>query len=129
MEIQINFLIKKLYACLPRGMALLIIAVLFIATAKAQIVYTDVNPDSTITSGVLYTSVTCGLDLNKDGTMDFNILAVHTGYWTPVYMVKVTPLNTNEILDSLFQGNDLYPIALTLNSYVGAFNSQPSTFN
>ncbi|MEO5571057.1 MAG: T9SS type A sorting domain-containing protein [Bacteroidia bacterium] len=109
-----NLNIKKLYA-------LLIISVLFIVTAKAQIVYTDVNPDSTITTGSSYTIKIYNLDLNNDGTVDFNILTYHTpgGFYVyPRFYVKVTPLNANEVLDDSLSGSVYYPGALGLNSFI-----------
>jgi hypothetical protein len=56
---------KKLYACLPVGMVFIVTAMLFSASANAQIVYTDIIPDETLLSG------NYNLDLNNDGQSDF----------------------------------------------------------
>ena len=103
---------KKLCACLPIGMAFIVTAMLFSASANAQIVYTDVNPDVTYnTNGGVY-----ALDLNNDGITDFDITfttaTISAG--TNKY-IRITPLGANKV------GNDLsypYPSALSLNTLI-----------
>ncbi|MFN0190351.1 MAG: T9SS type A sorting domain-containing protein [Bacteroidia bacterium] len=100
-----NQLSKKLYA-------FIVTAMMFSASANAQIVYTDVNPDVTInTNGGVY-----ALDLNNDGITDFNIT-----YSTAIFVgqtnryINITPLGTNKV------GNGLsvhYPSALPLNTLI-----------
>lgn len=46
------------------------------AGADAQIIYTDIVPDDTVTGG----GSSYALDLNNDGTVDFNFQIVNTGY-------------------------------------------------
>ena len=91
---------------------LIILAMLFSASANAQIIYTDVNPDVTInTNGGVY-----ALDLNNDGITDFNITfstALYAGQ-TNKY-ITITPLGANKV------GNNLsypYPSALSLNTLI-----------
>ncbi len=87
-------------------------AMLFSASANAQIVYTDVNPDTTInTNGGVY-----ALDLNNDGITDFNITFNTTTIpqGTNRY-IRITPLGANKV------GNDLsypYPSALSINTLI-----------
>lgn len=105
-------LVKELYSFIAAG-------VMFSANASAQIIYTDIIPDTTInTNGGVY-----ALDLNNDGITDFNITdstAVISGNCpsgTPVtgtnIYIRITPLGDNEV------GNDTtYPAALVLNSKI-----------
>ncbi len=98
---------------LQKKISIFIITVmLFSASANAQIVYTDVNPDVTYnTNGGVY-----ALDLNNDGITDFNITfttsTINAG--TNRY-IRITPLGANKV------GNDLsypYPSALSLNTLI-----------
>ena len=74
---------KLLFACM-----LLLSGIFSFTVAHAQIVYTDVDPDLTITQS--YTgSVVQGVDINNDGIIDINITAAwaegfdpHEGYVT-----------------------------------------------
>ena len=92
--------------------AFIVTAMLFSASANAQIVYTDVNPDLTInTNGGVY-----ALDLNNDGITDFNITFNTTTIpqGTNRY-IRITPLGANKV------GNDLsypYPSALSINTLI-----------
>ena len=102
---------KKFYA-------FIVTTILISASANAQIVYTDVNPDTTFnTNGGVY-----ALDLNNDGITDFNItfttVAISQG--TNRY-ITITPLGANKV------GNDFsfpYPSALSLNTLIdsGSFS-------
>ena len=90
--------------------AFIVTAMLFSASANAQIVYTDVNPDVTInTNGGVY-----ALDLNNDGIADFNITYTTTLYYSLTnLLIRITPLGANEV------GNDTtYPSALLQNSQI-----------
>ena len=92
--------------------AFIVTAMLFSASTNAQIVYTDVNPDTTInTNGGVY-----ALDLNNDGITDFNITYNTTTIpqGTNKY-IRITPLGANKV------GNDLsypYPSALSINTLI-----------
>ena len=68
---------KKLYACLPIGMAFIVTAMLFSASANAQIVYTDVNPDTIMSCPNNPCNKSYSLDLNNDGTVDFTLRTVY----------------------------------------------------
>jgi hypothetical protein len=106
---------------LKKPFALIIIAIIFSATVNAQIVYYDINPDTTITTGVPDGFYTYHLDLNNDGTLDFDISAVRAHNWATGALslyALVTPLDNNEVLDSLAVGV-YYPVPLGLNSNVG----------
>ena len=99
---------------------LIVIGMFSSATANAQIVYTDIIPDTTVnTNNGAY-----HLDLNSDGINDFNITYTtafvsqlcgsttipRTG--TNIF-IMITPLGSNEV------GNDtIYPSALLLNSHI-----------
>ncbi len=111
-------LLKKRSVCLPVGMVFMVTAMLFSVSAKAQIVYTDVIPDTTInTNGGVY-----ALDLNNDGITDFNITysttiisatCGGTPHTSTNINIRITPLGVNAV------GNDpTYPSALLLNSLI-----------
>ena len=79
---------------LKKFSAFIIIAMMFSATTHAQIVYTDVNPDQTITG-------TYNLDLNNDGVTDF-VIAHSTANGicnTTSHYIRVTPSGSNQVAD------------------------------
>jgi len=98
---------KKLYTCLPVAMAFIISAMLFSASANAQIVYTDVIPDSTM--NCIGSSLSCtknyNLDLNNDAITDFVLAAFHVAppqIGLDKYSnVTASPLNGNAVKDTL----------------------------
>ncbi|MBK8845916.1 MAG: T9SS type A sorting domain-containing protein [Bacteroidetes bacterium] len=59
-----NLLSKKFYA-------FIVTAMLFSASANAQIIYTDVNPDTTVICSSSPCTQSYNLDLNNDGMVDF----------------------------------------------------------
>ena len=63
---------KKFYAVLPVGMAFNIMMMFSIVTANAQIVYTDIIPDTTLSNPGTY-----DLDINNDGQIDFTFYGYH----------------------------------------------------
>ena len=73
-----------------RRISAFIILVIFFFPAKAQIVYTDINPDTTISYGKEY-----DLDLNNDGITDFMFYSNLVGSQAPCYIVNfgITALN------------------------------------
>ena len=100
-------LLKKFYACLPIGMTFIVTAMLFSVSANAQIVYTDVNPDSSYAcNGPVGTPCnhTYNLDLNGDSTTDFLIdVSRHTigpPYKEAPYTtyVSITPQGSNAFI-------------------------------
>ncbi|OFX42039.1 MAG: hypothetical protein A2046_14120 [Bacteroidetes bacterium GWA2_30_7] len=79
---------------------------LFAITTKSQIVYTDVDPDTTI---VIPSTVPCDgcdsshyyyFDLNHDDTLDFYLIAKHyqiyEGGWYDQYLTWLATLNNNK---------------------------------
>jgi hypothetical protein len=57
-------------------MAFFVTAMMFSASANAQIVYTDVNPDTTVTCSTYPCNKSYNLDLNNDGTVDFTLYSI-----------------------------------------------------
>jgi hypothetical protein len=115
-------LLKKFSACLPSGMAFIATAMLFSVSANAQIVYTDVNPDSTMNCSV---SVLCtkdyNLDLNNDAITDFILTTFRVdppqiGNET-ISRVNAIPLNGNAVKDTLVY-SDTVSIPLQLNAVI-----------
>ncbi len=103
---------KKFYA-------FIITALLFSASANAQIVYTDVIPDNQIDS----TNIVYHLDLNNDAITDYNITyttltqTITCGgvFIRTSYIIEVAPLDSNEVGRDVSGGNG-FPSALLLNS-------------
>ncbi|MEO5569454.1 MAG: hypothetical protein ABIT08_13855 [Bacteroidia bacterium] len=102
-------LFKRLYA-------LLSIAVLFITTSNAQIIYTDIISDHHLLNGINFYN----LDLNNDGITDYQLYYDHNsdycGSCVNSYYhnyKKVTPYNINKVLDS-----NSYPLKLTAGNLV-----------
>jgi hypothetical protein len=92
---------KNTSTCLLVGMAFIIKAMMFSASANAQIIYTDIVPDSTYTIPFFGTD-TFNLDLNGDGTTDFLIQAARQrGRYPesprPSY-VGITPQGSNAFI-------------------------------
>ena len=107
--------------------ALIITAMLFSASANAQIVYTDVNPDTTVTCSTPPCSNSYNLDLNNDGTNDFVInhsfgfagCAFGRAYQNYIW---VTPLATNQVVGySGFSATKMTPNAI-INATVLTWN-------
>ncbi|MBK7763951.1 MAG: T9SS type A sorting domain-containing protein [Bacteroidetes bacterium] len=82
----------------------IIMAMMFSASANAQIMYTDINPD--IKDTIIATGIIDSIDINNDGIFDlrFSGNRTYSGSWGPApttvtYSVslKVTPLNGSEI--------------------------------
>jgi hypothetical protein len=100
---------KKFYTCLPKGMAFIVTAMMLSASANAQIVYTDVNPDVSLSCTVSISNPTCSsmdsVDINNDGVFDL-ILTVggnRTGILQNITQsgyVKATPLNGSSIIST-----------------------------
>ena len=99
--------------------AFIITAMLFSASANAQIVYTDVIPDNKIDS----TNIVYHLDLNNDGITDYNITyttltqSITCGgvFIRTSYIIEVAPLDSNEVGRDVISSNG-FPTALLLNS-------------
>jgi hypothetical protein len=112
-----------------KKLIVVIIAVCTLITTKAQIVYTDVNPDQIFadTGSSVY-----HLDLNNDGINDFDIrdssknvsFSGHcSGLETNNY-ITITPLQNN---NSVLSDANSFPYALDLNDAVAGSSSLWST--
>lgn len=96
---------------LNKGYVFIFTVMLFSISANAQMVYTDVNPDDTTSQG------TYNLDLNNDGTTDFEIThsiitIICNGPKANRY-IRVTPLGTNQV--SSYSVNNATKMALNAN--------------
>jgi len=91
----------------------------FVQFANAQIVYTDVNPNDTITcSGACTNSY--NLDLDNNGSIDFTIVYNHPFL---NYFVTITSNDSNQVAASN------YPLALNLNDSINQNLSFTSTIS
>ncbi len=129
---------KRLSACLhhfrcsfngskPVGMAFIVTVILFSTSANAQIVYTDINPDTSIIRTRLNLrgnySIEHNRDINNDGILDLKftlITSIITG-WPPnpgytAGTIRVTPLNGSAILT----GSSGYPSKMNQNAIISA---------
>ena len=93
---------------------LIIITILFVAKTNAQIIYTDVNPDSIVVCNVpgpgMSINNAFNLDLNNDGIDDF-IIKLHTkehkcvpipgGIFTNIGYVSISYLDSNAFESSI----------------------------
>jgi hypothetical protein len=110
-------LLKRFYALIVP----IAIGMMFSASANAQIVYTDVNPDNQIDS----TNIIYHLDLNNDGITDYNItyttltqtITCGGTYIRTSYIIEVAPLDSNEVGRDV-SGSNGFPTALLLNSSI-----------
>ena len=94
-------LLIKLYACLPAGMAFIVTAMMFSASSNAQIVYTDILPDSTLYCQVPHSIVikSYNLDLNNDANHDFILTAKEGGFGaSSVGSTSITPQVNNAFI-------------------------------
>ena len=98
----------------------IVTAMMFSASANAQIVYTDVIPDSTMLDNfpIGLNTKNYNLDLDNNANDDF----ILTAYYGPSIlggtpsMVYASPLNGNALKDTLTTGN--VPIPLQLNAVI-----------
>jgi Secretion system C-terminal sorting domain len=98
----------------------IVISMMFSASANAQIVYTDVIPDSTMLDNILIglNTKNYNLDLDNNTNDDF-ILSASYGpdlFGVSVSVVYASPLNGNALKDTLTTGN--VPIPLQLNAVI-----------
>jgi len=89
------------------------------ASVQAQIVYTDVDPDITLSDTVYL------LNMNKDTIIDFRLVQADYFYYSTSFLniVGVQALDKNEILgDTVNTSSDynFYPKALQLNDTIAA---------
>lgn len=111
---------KKFYA-------FIVTAMMFSASANAQIVYTDINPDISVIRTRLaqrgHVHIEHNMDINNDNIADLKFILTSsniTAIWPkPAYTegsVKVTPLNGSAILTGT-SGN---PAKMNLNASINA---------
>jgi hypothetical protein len=119
-----KLLLKMFYACLSVGKAFLIMMMFSFTVANAQIIYTDVNPDSTFVfytrhPGSVYKNY--NLDLNNDGNNDYTLTASASSTNTnPSYngrRIIASPLNGNAVKDTLVN-SDTVSIPLQFNALI-----------
>ncbi len=100
--------------------ALIITAMMYSASANAQIIYTDVNPDSTMYTAVDIGSNDYNLDLNNDGNNDFTLKAranaINTTPYTKSKSVLAAPLNGNAVSVN----SNTLPIPLQFNAVINS---------
>jgi len=97
--------------------AIIVTAMMFSVNANSQIVYTDVNPDTTIAIGGPYYGFYY-LDLNNDGTTDDSI-SYRVSSRGPIGVcggrrVSISALNGNAVAGST------YPLAMNLNDTISS---------
>ena len=98
-----NQLLKKFCAYLQVGLAFIALVMMFSVGAKAQIVYTEVLPDSTMyCAGIGSCYLSYNLDVNNDANYDFTLEAQKIPIGSSsVKTVSVTPLHGNAVRDTL----------------------------
>ena len=106
--------------------AFIVTAMLFSVSANAQIVYTDVNPDSTMychANFIIPVTKNYNLDLNNDANNDFIITALHSNppqIGSPTYSyVNAGQLNGNAVKDTLVNTINV-SIPLQFNAVIGS---------
>ncbi|MBK6447005.1 MAG: T9SS type A sorting domain-containing protein [Bacteroidetes bacterium] len=93
---------------------LIIAAMMFSVSANAQIIYTDVNPDSVISAVSIPSTTSYNIDLNNDGISDFKISCRRTFGICP--LDPSSRLYTNFISDSALNSNAVVAATSTLAS-------------
>jgi hypothetical protein len=103
------------------------------AGLDAQIIYTDIIPDHTVTAG----GSNYALDLNNDGTVDFNFQIVNSGYsyastyGTYGYQVSGIGVVASNSNNGALTDSSSYPYALSSGVAInnaGSFNSSGALF-
>ena len=101
---------------LKKFSAFVVTAMLFNASANAQIVYTDVNPDTTISCSAIGCIQSYNLDLNNDATVDFTL-------YTSYQFVPCT-LSTGGIMQRVYvssqSGNGIDTLMMNANDTIGS---------
>ncbi len=108
---------KKFSACLPVGMAFIISAMMFSVSANAQIVYTDVVPDTTGTCSTSPCFKSYNIDLNNDGTTDFTL---HTYSNEFVCGTHGIPLKIRQVYVTSQSGNRTDTLMMNANDTIGS---------
>lgn len=102
-----------------KNFSVFVVAVLlFAANAHAQIVYTDVIPDTTVSSA----NGAYNLDLNNDGVIDFTLRKENV-YFCPAMLGAISTTYTDIVIDAL-NGNEVsndtnsFPKKLKVNNVI-----------
>ena len=105
--------------------AFIFTAMLFSASANAQIVYTDVTPDQVISATTIPSTEDYNIDLNNDGINDYKISCSRSGGICP--LAPSSRLYINFISDSALNSNAVvtgtsitYPLAMNLNDSISS---------
>ena len=93
---------------------LIIAAMMFSVSANAQIIYTDLNPDTVISAVSIPSTTSYNIDLNNDGISDFKISCRRTFGICP--LDPSSRLYTNFISDSALNSNAVVAATSTLAS-------------
>jgi len=127
-------LLKKFSACEPLSMAFIVTAMLFSVSANAQIVYTDVNPDTTVICSSSPCTQSYNLDLNNDGMGDFILntyfdsLHCAASVFSPLAIkqrVYITPQSANGTVSPMMNT----PLMMNSNDTIGSnltFSANPA---
>ena len=89
--------------------------------AFTQIIYTDVNPDSTVQATIATQISSYDLDLNNDGTVDFEIRHFYPDPLNAA--VELHPKNGNEVVVFASLLTAKFPVALMKDDTINASNS------
>src|SRR5690242_13874561 len=101
-------LLKKLHA-------IIIASVLYAVTANAQIVYTNIKPDSTI----VFSKGVFNLDLNNDGVTDFVLNFWYQGnFYCPNKINKWSNLEATSLSKHVLCDSSSYPKKLSANDII-----------
>ena len=102
--------------------AILFCIILNNKTAKAQIVYTNLIPDNTVTCNESDCSDSVSIDLNNDGVNDFYIIKsnsiVRKCVVKAIESIIIYSLDSNSVVTS----NDPYPIQLNEGDIISSSN-------
>ena len=105
--------------------AFIFTAMLFSASANAQIVYTDVTPDQVISATTIPSTEDYNIDLNNDGINDYKISCSRSGGICP--LAPSSRLYINFISDSALNSNAVvtgtsitYPLAMNFNDSISS---------
>ena len=89
---------------LKKFSAFIVTAMMFSVSVNAQIVYTDVNPDSVISAGSAWDTIYYNIDLNSDGISDVTFSQTHryTAHLCSfdVDLVSIMPATNNNVTGS-----------------------------
>ena len=119
----------------PKLLFTLLLVVLFYFSAKAQIVYTDINPDATATLGVggMSGGNVASIDFNNDGTEEYNFRWDDngaTGWFMHMTYANGNEFNLKGTAVNPYGGRYIQPMnaGQNINSAANWGNSYPEPF-